>query len=153
MANRSLLDDLTRTLGDIDALAERHAAAHDTAATQERLAFLHQRLQTLHQDLLALRASAAHVAGGAALLAETHALLRSWEPKTLRSPAQALGHAHLDLLSLVEYTGAAITLVRERRTMLERSLANAGGANGITAAQEDSQVRAVGDNNCADPAD
>ncbi len=155
MAERSLLDELSQTLNTIDTLAERHAAARDTAATQERLAFLHSRLHTLQDELLALRRTAVGTADGANLLAETHTLLRTWEPKMLRSPAQALGNADLDLLSLVEYTGAAITLVRERRTMLERSLARATGVDGVmdTTTVEQLQARAVDGSNCADYAD
>jgi hypothetical protein len=45
----------------------------------------------------------------------TCADLRTCAPATLRAPGQAIVVGGLDLLQLVEYTGAALALVNERR--------------------------------------
>jgi hypothetical protein len=118
MDNRPLSAMIADVLGEVEELAERDLAGRAHEEVQARLAFLHDLLRRLSADLVALRREAAEVSGGDVILRETRAELRAREPAAMRQPSAALLAGDLDLLRLVEYTGAAITLVNERRATL-----------------------------------
>jgi hypothetical protein len=125
-----LLNDALRDLfKEVDRLAERHREALEYVAASERTAFLHTQMQSLRQTLSELRAAAALVRSirgdrsGEELWRQTCADLRSHAPPDLLAPGRALVAGSLDLLQLVEYTGASAALARERRDHLVGQIA------------------------------
>lgn len=118
MDERPLHATIAATLDEVADLAERDRAGRAHEEVQARLAFLHDLLRRLSADLAALRREADGAPGGAVIWRETLAELRAREPAALRQPSAALLAGDLDLLRLVEYTGAALALVNERRATL-----------------------------------
>jgi hypothetical protein len=124
MQTQLLSDTLRDLFKEIDRLAERHREALEYEAASERTAFLHARMQVLHQALRELREAAALLRavssdrGGERLWRQTCADLRSRAPTDLLAPGRAIVAGGLDLLRLVDYTGASTALAIERRDRL-----------------------------------
>lgn len=123
MDRAPLSETIAAALSNVEELAERDLAGRAYEVVQARVAFLHDLLRRLAVDLAALRVEAAKAPGGDMILRETRAELRAREPAALRQPSAALLAGDLDLLRLVEYTGAAIALVNERRATLRNRAA------------------------------
>ncbi len=125
MAHTSLIDDLTATFKQLDELVERHLLAQHDQAIQDRLAYLHRLIEQFATELRELKQisstydQATGTTTGRELWQQTCTELRAREPTIFRTPAQALSAADLDLLHLVEYTGAAVALLSERRRQLQ----------------------------------
>ena len=124
MQTELLNDALQDLFKEVDRLAERHREALEYVAASERTMFLHGRMQLLQQALRELREAAALLRaisgdrGGEELWRQTCAELRSRTPVNLLAPGRALVAGGLDLLWLVDYTGASTALATERRDRL-----------------------------------
>lgn len=121
MDERALTEAITGSLREVARLEELDRAGRAYAEVQGRLAFLHDLIRRLEAELVALRAEAAGDESGEKLWHLTRQELRIRAPSDLRAPALALVAGDVDLLRLVEYTGAAIALVQERRAQLRTS--------------------------------
>jgi hypothetical protein len=124
MQTELLNDALGDLFKEVDRLAERHREALEYVAASERTAFLHARMRSLHQALSELREAAALLraiggdGGGEELWRQTCADVRSRAPADLLAPGRAIVAGGLDLLWLVDYTGASTALATERRDRL-----------------------------------
>lgn len=124
MRTQLLSDELKNLFEEVGRLAERHHEALAYVAASERTAFLQLQMQSLRQMLSELRIAAALVRSisgdrsGEELWRQTCADLRSRAPTDLLAPGHTLVAGGLDLLRLVDYTGASTALVRERRDRL-----------------------------------
>lgn len=128
MTEQPLHQQLGALLGELDELRQRHDDAQEYAAASERLEFVLGRVLQLQAALGELRTTAQRLTeagdpSGAEVWASTREELRRLAPSALRLSAAALRSASLDLLLLVEYTGAAACLLAERRAALEQRLA------------------------------
>lgn len=125
MAEVSLSEELTATLQQLDALITQHQEGQEYVGTQERLAWFHALVIQLQDDLVAFRTIALsgkvgyHGRCGEEIWCKTRDELRSHEPRTFRSPAQALIVSHVDLLDLVSYVVWARTVLQERQAWLK----------------------------------
>lgn len=124
----ALTEAITGTLREVAALEELDRAGRAYAEVQGRLAFLHDLTRRLEAELVALRAEAAGDEAAEEVWRLTQQELRIRAPSGLRAPAPALVAGDVDLLRLVEYTGAAIALVQERRAQLRASPHGSAGA-------------------------
>lgn len=129
MDDRPLATVIATTLHEVAELEERDRAGRAHAEVRARLAYVHQLLGSLEAELGALRREATGDPAHERVWRDTTAALRARAPASLSAPAAALVGGDLDLLRLVEYTSASITLVQERRFMLSRlaSLNREGG--------------------------
>lgn len=118
MDERPLTEAIAGSLREVAELEELDRAGRAHAEVRGRLAFLHDLARRLESELATLRAEAAGDAAAEAVWRMTCAELRIRAPSGLRSPAPAIIAGDVDLLRLVEYTGAAIALVQERRARL-----------------------------------
>lgn len=124
MQTELLNDALGDLFKEVDRLAERHREALEYVSASERTMFLHGRMQSLHQALSELREAAALLRsisgnrGGEELWQQTCAELRSRAPADLLAPGRTIVAGGLDLLWLVDYTGASTALAYERRDRL-----------------------------------
>jgi len=143
-----LHQQLGTLLRELDGLRQRHEDAQDYAAASERLAFVLERVRLIQvalSDLCAVsqRLIEAGDPSAAASWASTREDLMRLAPGQLRLSAAALRSASLDLLRLVEYTGAAACLISERRAVLERRLAERATAEqGLAPASDGSSCGA-----------
>lgn len=110
----SLITQLDEVLTEVHALAVRDQEGQAYELVQERMAFLHDHLQRLEAALAAFRAEAVATPEGFALWQQTQRDLRQRAPDGFEAPGKALLAGGVDLLKLVEYTGAALALVQER---------------------------------------
>lgn len=115
---------------EVDRLAERHREALEYEEASERTAYLYERMQALQRVLNELREVAKLLqllsgdSSGEALWRNTCAELRTTAPASLQSPGRALIAGNLDLLRLIDYTGASIATVTERRNILIQQTAS-----------------------------
>ena len=129
MQTELLNDALGDLFKEVDRLAERHREALEYVSASERTMFLHGRMQSLHQALSELREAAALLRsisgnrGGEELWQQTCAELRSRAPADLLAPGRTIVAGGLDLLWLVDYTGASTALAYERRDRLVDQIA------------------------------
>jgi uncharacterized small protein (DUF1192 family) len=121
MTERPLTEAIAAVLGEVDELEELDRTGRAHTEVQARLAYLHDLTCRLKAELVALRGEAEHDTEATATWQLTRRELRIRAPLSLRTPAQALIAGDVDLLRLVEYTGAAIALVQERRARLRAS--------------------------------
>jgi hypothetical protein len=121
MDERPLAEAIASALREVAELDELDRAGRAHAEVQARLAYLHDLTRHLEAELAALRDEAAHDAQAEALWQLTRRELRIRAPSGWGAPAQAIVAGDVDLLRLVEYTGAAIALVQERRARLRAS--------------------------------
>jgi len=121
MDERPLAEAVASVLREVAELDALDRAGRAYREVQGRLAYLHDLARLLATELAALRDEAEGDAIGEAVWQATRQDLRVREPACLRAPASALVAGDVDLLRLVEYTGAAIALVKERRAQLRVS--------------------------------
>lgn len=127
MQTSSLSDSIGDLLNEVDRLAAQHREAEQYTAASERLQFLQGRLDELGQGLAHLRAIARRLRDtgdhqGWDLWLQTCAELRQKAPPSFESPGKAIVDGGLDLLRLVDYTGASIATVRERTGQIQKAL-------------------------------
>jgi hypothetical protein len=121
MRTQLLTDEMLAHFSEVDRLAQRHREALEYIAASERMAFLHDRLRVLHRALVELRI----VTELLRLLSSEPRDDRMWEqtcaelqgraPIDILAPGGAIVSAGIDLLRLVDYTGASTALILERR--------------------------------------
>ncbi len=151
MSEQPLHQQLANLLVELDRLRQLHEEAQEHAAASERLTFALGRVLLCQTALAELRAASRLLTDlgdpeGAVVWTRTREELRRLAPADLRLSAAALRSASLDLLRLVEYTGAVASLVTERRGALERRLAERTTAGSDPAP-------ASGGSSCEVPAD
>jgi hypothetical protein len=110
----SLITQLDHVLTEVHDLAVRDQEGQAYVLVQERMAFLHDHLQRLDAALAAFCDEAVATPEGVALWEQTQRELRQRAPVGFEAPGKALLAGGVDLLKLVEYTGAALALVQER---------------------------------------
>lgn len=118
MNERPLTEAIVASLQEVAELEELDRAGRAHAEVQGRLSYLHDLTRRLELELAALRAEASGSVDAEAVWHKTRQELRIKAPANLRAPAPAIVAGDVDLLRLVEYTGAAIALVQERRAQV-----------------------------------
>ncbi|GAB4199189.1 MAG: hypothetical protein OHK0022_19220 [Roseiflexaceae bacterium] len=127
MSEQPLHQQLGIFLSELDQLRQSHEDAQNYMVAVERLAFVLERVRLLQNGLVNLRAVSQRLADagdptGSEVWSCTREELRRLAPDDPWLSTAALRLASLDLLRLVEYTGAAACLLAERRAVLERRL-------------------------------
>lgn len=130
MPERPITATLAATFAALDDLVRRDEDAQAHAEAQERVAFLLTHVQSMQAAVRRLRAATALLRAidpGSELTelwAQTRSELRSRAPAYFRAPGRAIVTGHLDLLQLVEYTAASVSIAQERCRQLTDYLAS-----------------------------